>query len=114
MKIFSFVKKVFVLRLTVLSSITNALECVSMKNQECKVRSKIVDINSNNPIFYPFSVKINRCTGNCNNINDPYARIRVPDIVKNLNVKVFNLMSLTNTTRSIKWPETCKFICRFN
>ena len=114
MKIFSFVKKVFVLRLTVLSSITNALECVSMKNQECKVRSKIVGINSNNPIFHPFSVKINRCTGNCNNINDPYARIRVPDIVKNLNVKVFNLMSLTNATRSIKCPETCKFICRFN
>ena len=73
-----------------------------MKNQECKVRPKIADINSNNPIFYPFSVKINRCIGNCNNINDPYARICVPDIVKNLNVKVFNLMSLTNATRSIK------------
>ena len=85
-----------------------------MKNQECKVRPKIVDINSNNPIFYPFSVKINRCIGNCNNINDPYARICVPDIVKNLNVKVFNLMSLTNATRSIKWHETCKFICRLN
>ena len=59
MKLFSFLKKVFVLGLTVLSSITNALECVSMKNQECKVRLKIADINSNNPIFYPFSVKIN-------------------------------------------------------
>ena len=56
MKIFSFVKKVFVLPLTVLSSITNALECVSMKNQECKVRPQVVNINSNNPIFYPFSV----------------------------------------------------------
>ena len=56
MKIFSFVKKVFVLGLTVLSSITNALECVSMKNQECKVRPQIVNINSNNQIFYPFSV----------------------------------------------------------
>ena len=58
MKIFSFVKKVFVLGLTVLSNITNALECISMKNQECKVRPEIVDINSNNPIFYPFSVKM--------------------------------------------------------
>ena len=112
MKIFSFVKKVFVLRLTVLSSITNALECVSMKNQECKVRPKIVDINSNNPIFYPFSVKINRCRGNYNIINGPYARICVPDTVKNLNVKVFNLMSRTNETRSIKWHESCKCISR--
>ena len=70
MKIFSFIKEVFVLGLTILSNITNALECLSMKNKECKVRPKIVDINSNNPIFYPFSVKINRCSGNCNNIND--------------------------------------------
>ena len=101
MKIFSFVKKVFVLGLTVLSNITNALECVSMNNQACIVRPEIVDINSNNAIFYPFSVKINRCSGNCNNISDPYAKICVPDTLKNLNVKVFNLMLRTNETRSI-------------
>ena len=42
-----------------------------MNNQECEVRPKIVDINSNNPMFYPFSIKINKCSGNCNNINNP-------------------------------------------
>ena len=73
---FSFVKKVFILGLTVLSSgITGALKCVSINNQKCKVRPKIIDINSNSPMFYPFSVKINRCSGNCNKINDPYAKI---------------------------------------
>ena len=36
MRIFNFVKKVFVLGLTILLNITNALECISMKNQECK------------------------------------------------------------------------------
>ena len=102
MKIFSFVKKVFFLGLTILSNITGALECVLFNNQECKVRPKIFDISSNNPIFYPFSVKVNRCSGNCNSINDPYARTCVPDFVKNLNVKVFNLISRTNETRSIK------------
>ena len=114
MKIFSFVKKFFVLGLTVLSNITNALDCISMKNQECKIRPEIVNINSNNPIFYPVSVKINRCNGNCNNINDPYAKICVSDTVKNLNVKVFNLITLTNETKSIKWHKTCKYICRLN
>ena len=84
MKIFSFVKKVFVLGLTILSNITNALECISMNNQECKVRPEIVNINSDNPIFYPFSVKVNRCSGNCNNINDPYGRICVSDTVKKI------------------------------
>ena len=114
MKIFSFVKKVFVLGLTVLSSsITDALHCISINNQECKVRPKVIDVSSNNPIFYPFSVKINRCSGNCHSINDPYVRICVPDTVKNLNVKVFNLITLTNETTSMKWPKTCKCISRF-
>ena len=95
-------KKVFVLGLTVWLNFTNALDCVLMKNQECKVKPEIININSNNPIFYPFSVKINRLSVNCNNINDPYARTCVPDTVKNLNVKVFSLMSRANETKSIK------------
>ena len=115
MKMFSFAKKVLVLGLTVLSSsITGALNCVSMNNQECEVRPKIADINSNNPMFYPFSVKINRCSGNCNNINDLYAKICAPDTVKDLNVRVFNLMSRTNETRHIEWYKTCKCICRLD
>ena len=114
MQIFRLIKKVFFLGLTILSNFTNALDCISMKNQECKVRPEIISINSNNPMFYPFSIKVNKCSGNCNNINDPYIRIWVPDTVKNLNVKIFNLMSGTNETRSIKWHETCKCICRLN
>ena len=115
MKIFSFVKKVFVLGLTVLSSsITGALNCVSMNNQKCKVRPEIADINSNNPMFNPFSVKINTYSGNCNNINNPYAKICVPGAVKDLNVKVFNLMSRTNETKHMKWLEMCKRICRLD
>ena len=65
-------------------------------------------------MFYPFSVKINKCSGNCNNINGPYARICVPDVTKDLNVKVFNLMSRTNETRQIKWHKSCKYICRLD
>ena len=64
--------------------------------------------------FILLVLKINRCSGNCNSINDSYAKICVPDIVKNLNVKVFNIMSRTNESRSIKLHETCKCICRLN
>ena len=66
------------------------------KIKNIKQRPQVVNVNSNNPIFYPFSIKISKCSGNCNNINDPYAKICVPDIIKNLNVKVFNLMSRTS------------------
>ena len=102
MQIFKLIKKVFFLGLTILSNFTNALDCVLMKNRECKVRPEIISINNNNPMFYPFSVKINQCSGNCNNANDPYGKIRVPDVIKDLNIKVFNLMSRTNETRQIK------------
>ena len=112
---FRFVKQIAISGLMLFNSLLNVnpLECITMKNQECKLKPEIVDIN-NNPIFYPFSIKTNRCSGNSNNINDPYARICVPDIVKKLNVKVFHLVKLTNETRHIKWFETCKCICRLD
>ena len=113
---FVFIKKIFYIGSLFLSSLvsTTSLNCISMKNQECKTRPQVININSNNPIFYPFSIKINKCSGNCNNINNPYAKICVPDVIKNLNVKVFNLVSRTNETRFIKWHETCKCICRLD
>ena len=109
-----FVKQIIISAMMLFNSLLNVnpLECIAMKNRECKVRSEIVNVNSNNPMFYPLSVKINKCSGNFNNINNPYARICVPDIIKDLNFKVFNLMSRTNETRSIKWHESCKCICR--
>ena len=69
-----------------------------MNNQACKVRPEIVNVNSNELVFYPFSVKTSKCSDSCNNINNPYAKIYVPGSVKDLNIKVCNLMS----TRHIK------------
>ena len=109
MKIFRFVKKVFLVGLTILSNFINVIpldaipfNCISMKNQECKTRPQVININNNNPIFYPFSIKISKCSDNSNNINNPHAKICVPDFIKDLNVEVFNLMSRTNETRFIK------------
>ena len=78
---FQLIKTVLFLGLTILSNFTNitslsaSLHRISMKNQKCKIRPEIININSNNPIFYPFSIKINKCRGNCNNINNPYANV---------------------------------------
>ena len=112
---FGFAKQIFISAMFFgsLSSV-NPLKCVSMNNQECKVRPELVNINSNEPLFYPFTVKTSKCSGSCNNINDPYAKLRVPDVVKHLNIKVFNVMSRTNETRHIKWYEMCKCKCRLD
>ena len=85
-----------------------------MVNKECKLRPEIINVNSNEPVFYPFNIKTSKCSGCCNNINDPYAKICVSDAVKDLNVKVFNLMLTTNETRHIKSHETCKCKCRLD
>ena len=58
----------------------NVLKCIY--NQECRIRPEITNINSNEPLFYPCSVKISKYSGSCKNINDPYSKLCIPDVVK--------------------------------
>ena len=74
----------------------NPLKCVSMNNQECKI---VVNVNSSEPSFYPYIIKVNKCSDSCNNVNHPYTKLCVSDVVKNINVKVFSIMSRTSETR---------------
>ena len=111
---FGFIKKVFNSAVTFLTPnllSVNSLESVSLNNQACRARPKIIDINNNEPVFYPYSIKVNKCSRSCSNINNPYAKLCIPDIVKSINVEVFNLMSRINETRQILWHETCKCVC---
>ena len=85
-----------------------------MSDQKCKVRPAIMNINSNEPVFYPYSVLVNKCNGSCNDINDPYSQLCVFDVVKNISAKVFNLMSRTNETRYVSWHETGGCKCRLD
>ena len=73
-----------------------------MINQGSKVRPDIINLNSNEPVFYPFSIKTCKCSGSCNNISDPYAKICVSDAVKNLNVKVFQELMKQDTQNGMK------------
>ena len=111
-----FIKRIFLTGLAFLSSLVGAspLSCISMINQACIVRPEIINLNSYNPVFYPFSIKTSKCSGSCNNVNEAYAKTCVLDVLTDLNVKVFNLMSSTNETRHIKWHETCKCECRLD
>ena len=111
---FAFIKRMFFAELTILLtwSGANSLCCVSMTIKECRVRPEIINVNSDEPVFYPFSIKISKSSGSCNDLKNPYAKMCVPDIANNLNVKVFYLMPITNKTRHIKWHETCKCKCK--
>ena len=54
-----------------------------MNNQECGARPQIVKVNGDDPVFFLYSIKTSNCSGSCNNIGNPYAKLCVPDVVKN-------------------------------
>ena len=108
---FGFIKKVFVVAMTFFNfklSNVDSLECVSMNNQECKIRLEKINVNTSEPTFYPYSITINKCKGSCNTINDPSVKLCVPDTIKTINLKAFNLMSRTNETIHIEWQKLFK------
>ena len=95
---------------------TKALECVSVTNQECMPRPKILDVNEGvgEALFYPYNVLVNKCSGSCNTLDDPMAKMCVPNIIKRVNMKVYNFLMRLNETRNVLWHEICKCVCRLN
>ena len=93
---------------------TRALECVPVVNQKCMPRPKILNVNEGigKALFYPYNVLVNKCSGSCNTLDDPMARICAPKIIKNVNMKVYNLLMRLNETRNVLWHESCKYVCK--
>ena len=95
---------------------TKALECVSVVNQKCMPRPKILDVNEGvgEALFYRRNVLVNKCSGSCNTLDDPMAKLCVPNITKRVNMKVYNFLMRLNESRNVLWHESCKCVCRLN
>ena len=93
-----------------------ALECVSVVHQKCMSRPKILDVNEGVGValFYPYNVLVNKCSGSCNTLDKPMAKMCVPNIIKEINMKVYNFLMRLNKTRNILWHESCKCVSRLN
>ena len=94
----------------------NTLECLSVINQKCMPRPKIIDVNEGvgETLFYPYNVLVNKCSGSCNTRDDPMANMCVPNIIKNVNMKVYNFLMRLNESRYVLWHESCKCVRRLN
>ena len=94
----------------------NTLECVSLINRKCKPRSKILDVNEGigEALFCPYNVLVSKCSGSCNTLDDPMSKICVPNIIKNVIMKVYNFLMRLNETRNVLWHESCKCVCRLD
>ena len=95
---------------------TKALECVSVVNQKCMPRPKILDLNERvgEVLFYPYNVQVNKCSGSCNTLDNPIEKLCVPNAIKELNMKVYNFLTMLNETRNVLWHESCKCACKLN
>ena len=84
---------------------TKALECVSVVNQKCIPRPKILDVNEGvgEALFYPYNVLVTKCSGSCNTLDDPMAKLCIPNIIKEINMKVYNFLMRLNETRNVLW-----------
>ena len=93
-----------------------ALECVSVVNQKCMPRRKILNVNEGigEALFYPYNVLVNKCSGSCDTLDNPMSKIFVPKIIKNVDMKVYNFLMGLNETRNVLWHESCKCVCRLN
>ena len=95
---------------------TEALECVSVVNRKCMPRPKILDVNEGvgEALFYPYNLLVNKCSGSCNTLDYPIAKMCVPNIIKRVNMKVYNFLMRLNETRNVLWHESCKCVCQLN
>ena len=60
------------------------LECVSVVNQKCMPRPKMLDVNEGigEALFYPYNVLVNKCSGSCNAFDNPMAKLCIPNVIK--------------------------------
>ena len=95
---------------------TKALECVSVIIQKCMPRPKILDVNEGvgEALFYPYNVLVNECSGSCNTLDNLMARLCVPNVIKGVNMQVYNFLMSLNETRNVLWHESGKSVCKLN
>ena len=94
----------------------NSLECLSLINQKCMPRPKILNVNEGigKALFYLYNLLVNKCSGNCDTLDNPMSKICVPKIIKNVIMKVYSFLIRLNGNRNVLWHESCKCVCRLN
>ena len=92
----------------------NALECVLVFNRKCMSRHKILDVNEGvgEALFYPYNVLVNKCSGSFNLLDNPMAKLCIPNVIKRVNMQVYNFLMRLNETRNLLWHESCKCVCK--
>ena len=110
--------KVFVVVLSSIANASNDAKCVLSSNQKCKIQLTLINLHTNEYSqefhYYPFSVKLDRCVGSCNTLNDSSNKVCVPDKTEDLNLSVFNLTKGINESKTLTKHISCYCKCKFH
>ena len=95
---------------------TRALECVSAINRECMPRPKILDVNEGvgEALFYLYNVLLNKCSGSCNTFDNPMTKLCVPNVIKRVNMQVYNFLTRLKENCNVLWHESYQSVCKLN
>ena len=94
---FEIILKMFVVLLSSVVNTSNHTKCVSLSNQKCMIQPTLINLHSNEYSqefhYYPFLVRLDRCVGSCNTLNDFSNKVCVPNKTEDLNLRVFNMIT---------------------
>ena len=115
---FWLIKKVLIVLLSNIVNGSNHAKCVSLRNQKCMTQPTLINLHpkeySQEFHYYPFVVKLDRCAGSCNTLNDLFNKVCVPNKTEDLNLSVFNMITGINESKTLKRHISCKCKCRFD
>ena len=114
---FGIIKKMFIVLLINTGNTSNHKKCVSLSNLKCEIQSTLINLHPNEYSqelhYYPFAVKLDKCVGSCNTVNDLSNKVCLLNKIKYLNIHVFNMITGKNVSkiliRDISRECKCKF-----
>ena len=86
------IKKMFIVLLSSITNASNHTKYISLSNQKCMIQPTLINLHPNEYSqefhYYPFAVKLDRCVGSCNTLNDLSNKVCVPDKTEDFNLNV--------------------------
>ena len=102
---FGLIKKIFIGLLTDLVNRSNHAKWVSLSNEKCMTQSTHINLHPNEYSqefhYYPFSVKLDRCVGSCNTLNDLYNKVCIPNKTEDSSLSTFNMITGINQSKTL-------------
>ena len=115
---FELTKKMFMGLLISIVNASNHTKCISLSNQKCVIQPTFINLHSNECSqefhYYPFTVKLDKCVGSCNTLNDLSNKVCVPNKTEDLNLSVFNMITGINESKTLTKHISCECKCKFD